>query len=190
MRESLTTPPLGSAELEPNPAFNVVIVYEDLEAGKQAKKTYDYLEQKLGHECRFFTQMWKFEVLNIPKVREMAAGDLMAADIIIISCARADSLPLEMKAWFEQCLDASSKALALVFLYGDFTAPDEAPGLTEKYLAAAATRARCEFFAQSYQGSRAPNPAPSGVPGADGVVLPWLGGMPQPESYPRWGINE
>jgi hypothetical protein len=170
--------------------FNVVVAYEDLEAGKQAKKTYDYLEQTLGQECRFSNQMWKFDVLSIPKVREMATGDLASAHIIIVSCAKANSLPMEMKTWLEQCLDANSRALALVFLYGDVAALDEQPALTQKYLAATATRAQCRFFAQSYRGLPSSSNALVGAPVAPGVLAS-LAAMTKPEeTYPRWGINE
>ena len=65
MRHTLTIPPLGSAERDSSPVFNVVIAYEDFETGKQAKKTYDFLAQNLGSDCHFTNQMWKFDVLGI-----------------------------------------------------------------------------------------------------------------------------
>jgi hypothetical protein len=170
--------------------FNVVVAYEDLEAGKQAKKTYDYLVQTLGHVCRFSNQMWKFEVLTIPKVREMATGDLASADIIIISCARANSLPMEMKAWLEECLETHSKAIALVFLYGDHSAPDEQTALTQNCLASTATRADCRFFAQSYCGLPSPSTSTLGTPSMPGVLASLAAATKPEECYPRWGINE
>jgi hypothetical protein len=191
MRNTLATSSLGSAELEPNSTFNVVIAYEDLEAGKQAKKTYDYLARNLGHECRFSYQMWSFQVLGIPQVREMATSDVMAANIIIISCARANSLPLEVKTWLDQCLAPRAKAIAIVFLYGDLIEQEAQLDLTQQGLAATAAHARCEFFAQSYPGLPAPMPSPTAAPAADWGALPLLTGVtPLRESHPQWGINE
>ena len=66
-------PPLDSQGSESNPEFSVVIVYEDFETGKDAKRTFDFLGEHLKDECHFTNQMWKFDVLNIPKLREMAA---------------------------------------------------------------------------------------------------------------------
>ena len=86
MQSSLAIAPMKPSDLEANPMFNVVIAYEDFETGKRAKKTYDFLVENLGHDARFSNQMWKFDVLTIPKLREMAAKDATAADIIIISC--------------------------------------------------------------------------------------------------------
>src|SRR5438105_1310923 len=74
MQRSLTYPPLTSG-LEAQPELNVVIAYEDFETGKRAKTTYDFLSENLGTNCKFSSQMWKFEVLGIPKLREMAAQD-------------------------------------------------------------------------------------------------------------------
>jgi len=58
----------------------VVIAYEDFETGKQAKRTFDFLAEQLKDECQFTNQMWKFDVLNIPKLREMAAKDAAGAE--------------------------------------------------------------------------------------------------------------
>jgi len=80
--------------------LNVVIAYEDLETGKRAKRIHDFLVENLGHDCQFTNQMWKFELLGIPKLREMAAQDAMMADIVIISCHGAE-LPSDFKAWVE-----------------------------------------------------------------------------------------
>ena len=74
--------PSPSADLNEAPVFSVVITYEDFETGKNARRTYDFLAQQLGSECQFTSQMWKFEVLTISKLREMAAKDAAAADIM------------------------------------------------------------------------------------------------------------
>src|SRR5262245_57788797 len=98
MQNTLTFPPLKSAERESAPTFNVVIAYEDFETGKNAKKTYDFLVEHLGHECEFSNQMWKFDVLALPKLKEMAARDAADADIIIISAHGTSELPPEVKS--------------------------------------------------------------------------------------------
>ena len=53
-------PVLGSSEKKSS-ALNVVIAYEDLETGKRAMKTYDYMVGQLGEQCLFANQMWKFD---------------------------------------------------------------------------------------------------------------------------------
>jgi len=181
-------PHLSSAELSPDPSFNVVIAYEDLEAGKQAKKTYDFLAGNLGREWRFSSQMWKFEVLGMPKLLEMATSDAAAADIIIISCGLAGGLPREAKCWLERCLEAGTNAIALVYLYEVSGESDAQAEAAQQYLVDVASRAQMEFFAQPYH---AVTPAPfarSAEP--EMAMLPsWAEADPE-LSYPRWGINE
>src|ERR1700730_16057878 len=99
MQHMLSCPPLGAAGVDSQPVFNVVIAYEDFATGKQAKKTYDLLTENLGHDCQFNNQMWKFDVLGIPKLREMAAKDAVTADVIIISCRGGGHLPNPIKNW-------------------------------------------------------------------------------------------
>jgi hypothetical protein len=193
MQHTATLPPRGASELEYNPPFNIVIAYEDFETGKQAKRTYDFLVDNLGHDCQFTSQMWKFDILSIPKLRQIALKDAAAADIVIISC-HGDELPEHVKAWIEAWLADGIRPLALVALV-DRPAEDFAPHIAREYLADVARRGGMEFFAQ-----RDPRPnlvrieEPSGfriVGNQKGKTLSSLAGMLEQDSdSPRWGINE
>jgi hypothetical protein len=126
-----------------NARFNVVIAYEDFETGKHAKRTYDFLVENLGSDCHFTNQMWKFDVLSIPKLREIACADAANADIVVISC-HGDDLPQHVKDWIESWLAAAGQPLALVALFGEACRTNPA----RKYLKQAARRRHLEFFAQ------------------------------------------
>jgi hypothetical protein len=193
MQQTAFRPPIGSSDLEADPTFNVLIAYEDFETGKHAKETYDFLVSNLRHECQFSNQMWKFDVLGIPKLREMAAKDALTADIIIISCHATHDLSADVKAWFNSWIDEQSNAIALVALFFDTSASSDNHNM-HAYLANVAKRARMEFFAQ-------PNSLP--VKGQDEAfttdrgtkrderALSALAGVIQrDQSFPHWGINE
>ena len=186
-------PKFDSSDLESDPTFNVVIAYEDFETGKNAKRTYDYLVAQLGHDCQFSSQMWKFDVLNIPKLREMAAREAVTADIVIISCHGENPLPAEVKAWMELWLGEAQHPVALVALF------DSPPGFTveamalRNYLADVARRGQMEFFAQPEDWPKMPPlmplPHPAHLPQENRAVA--LAGMIHHETaFPRWGINE
>ena len=128
-----------------SPTFNVVIAYEDFDTGTQAKKTYDFLVENLNLDCEIANQMWKFDVLNIAKLREMAVKDAMAADVIFISSHGGRALPQAVKRWIEDWLQRGSNAIALVALFGQGV---DQSGATRAYLAEAARRAKVGFFAQ------------------------------------------
>jgi hypothetical protein len=185
--------PLGTSDLEPDPIFNVVIAYEDFETGKQAKETYDFLVNNLRHECRFENQMWKFDVLSIPKLREMAAKDALMADIIIISCRGAHELSPDVKAWIDSWTYGRSNAIALVGLFGKDTEDSDNNGIRD-YLADVAKRARMEFFAQpnalSFQRFNESFASDRGAKGDEKALSALAGIVSREQTFPHWGINE
>lgn len=131
-------------DLEANPSFNVVVAYEDFQTGTNAKRTYDYLVAHLEDECTFENQMWKFDVLGLPKLYEIAVSDASNADLVIVS-SRGGDLPSAVKAWLETWSLQPGRAIALVSLC---EASYELAHVANAYLATVAKRAGIEFFAQ------------------------------------------
>ncbi len=176
--------------MEVNPAFDVVIAYEDLETGKHAKKTYDFLLEHLGLNCQFTNQMWKFDVLNIPKLCDMAARDAAAADIVIISCHGRTDLPQQVKTWIEKWQVEKGNAIALVAL---FDSPNENIHQTleiREFLCGVAKAAHMEFFAQpdDWPGKRSTEERFALTEPTEqiGRALSTLAGMVD-TNLPRWG---
>jgi hypothetical protein len=190
MQNTLTFPSVDSSELEVNPSFNVVIAYEDFETGKHAKKTYDYLVEHLGHDCAFSNQMWKFDVLAVTKLREMAARDAVAADIIIVSAHGNSELPAEVKAWIELWLKPNGNAIALVALFDSLADGENNP--VRSYLADVARRGKMEFFAQPGRWPRTSvtDGYERDMESTDKAYSVLAGAVQQGGSFPRWGINE
>ena len=195
MRRSLTFPPLSSPTVEENPNFSVVMAYEDFETGKHAKKTYDFLAENLGNDCRLSNQMWKFDVLSLPKLREMAAKDAAQADVVIISCHGSSELPAQVTDWIEAWLAEKSNAIALVALFDSPAVDRSQADAIRDYLAAVAKRGQMEFFAQPYdwpiRRKEEPRIPLHHTSPLDEDALSTLSGMVQQDlSFPRWGINE
>jgi hypothetical protein len=193
MQQTLNNPSLGSADPETSSNFNVVIAYEDFEAGKHAKRTYDFLVDNLGGDCRLTNEMWKFDVLRVPKLQEMAAKDAALADIILVSGHGGSELPREVKSWLEAWLRQPGQALALVAL---FDRPREHTLPIRSYLAGIAQRARVAFFAQPDDWPQAGQggllPAFQRHPGLkEGTLFTTLAGVVQRENlFPRWEMFE
>ena len=192
MTRALNSFPFESSDAEPHQTFNILIAYQNLETGKHAKNTYDFLVKHLGADCQFTNEMWKFEVLSIPHLQEIAAKDAAMADIIMISCD-GTQLPPEVSAWIERWLGQPHHAFALVAL---FDSPGE-EGQTEvrSYLAGVAKRGEMEFFAQPDAGSPATNPDElfrfQRQTGVEENNLPTLIAYDHSETiFPRWGIKE
>ena len=87
--------------------------------------------------------MWKFDVLAVPKLKEIAAKDATAAEIIIVSAHDGRQLPAEVKGWLEVGLSYKTESSALVGLFGGESTKSGA-----QYFAEVARRAKIEFFCQ------------------------------------------
>jgi hypothetical protein len=180
MQHTANVPPVSASEPDINPVFSVLIAYEDLESGKQAKKTYDFLAEKIGRDCQFTNQMWNFDVLGIPKLREIAVKDAAMADIIILSCR--GELPSQVKSWIEAGLASPGNAMALIALLGRAQASSAPSAIARAYLEQVAKRANLAFFAQ---------PQESAGPFHFQRDASFEGSLLQRDtSGPRWGINE
>lgn len=194
MQHTLTLPPSGSSETESSPIFNILIAYHDLEAGKHAKMTYDYLQENLGRECTLTNQMWKFEVLSIPKLREIAIKDATQADIIIIS-GHGDELPEPVIKWTESWLMEETSALALVALFDRVEESSSSPLTTRSYLAEVAKRGGMEFFAQPDEWPGRSRATQTLGLRSDAAVTAktfstLAGAVHRDVAMPHWGINE
>jgi len=191
MQSTLTFPSFGPSDLEVNPTFNVVVAYEDFETGKRAKKTYDYLAEHLGHECPFTNQMWKFDVLAVPKLRAMAAKDAAAADIIIIASHGTNPLPAEVRLWIELWLGETGRAIALVALFDSLDSCEA--DLVRAYLASVAGRGKMEFFSQPglWPGRKEEAHSNDDAWEKHEKAFSVLAGVVEENwAMPRWGINE
>jgi hypothetical protein len=126
--------------------FRVVIAYEDFGTASQAKRAYDFLVANLTHEWQVTRQMWKFDLLRLPELRELAAEDAVLADLIIVSCSGDGELPADVRAWMEMWLGHKSDAVALIALLDCPPGQAEGAQATRTYLERVAQRARMEFF--------------------------------------------
>src|SRR6267142_2760014 len=137
------------SEVPDKPNFSVVIAYEDLHAGKNARRTYDHIAHELGYDCQFINEMWNFDVLALPRLREMAANDACQADMIIIACHGDKPLRDSVKAWIEVWMTEEVNAITLVALFDSASLSSSASHEIREYLAQAAGRCNIEFFAQT-----------------------------------------
>ena len=185
--QSFSFPAFGSSDREGNSALNVVIAYEDLETGKRAMKTYEYMVQQLGDECLFANQMWKFDVLAVPKLKEIAAKDAAAAEIIVVSAHEGREFPTQVKAWIDLWLSYKTEASALVGLFDG----ESFEGPARAYLADIARRAKIEFFCQPgiWPGSKLTRSTNTLVEPVKTLTFLTTASREVP-SFSHWGINE
>ena len=194
MQSVATDTPAASSNRQGAPAFGVVLVFEDFNTGKRAKRAYDFLAASLTQEWQVISQMWKFEVLSIPELREMAAKDAAMANLIIVSSRGDRELPAHVKDWIEMWLGYRGDAVALVALFDSPPEQAEHAQATQTYLEGVAKRGQMEFFTwpevalgeQSGRRSLVPGHR-SEMPG--GLLLPPVVVAPPEAGFSHWSIN-
>lgn len=99
------------------PALNVMLIYEDLAAGRRAKELLDRLRHRLGPEAEMEIHLCRFDLLQVPQFREEAMEHGLGADILILSARHGVEVPSHVQDWLETCRNAgASRSAALVML--------------------------------------------------------------------------
>jgi hypothetical protein len=188
---------LTSPEALLKSTFSVVIAYQDLESGKNARRTYDHITHQLGDDCQFTNEMWNFDVLGIPRLRELAARDASRADMIIIACHGDKPLPDTVKNWIEIWMTEEAKSIALVALFDAAQMSSGPAQEVREYLAEIAHRSNMEFFSQTEPwpdrntaGGLLPAPSTRLPIEPNNPLAASLGFRQRHEAFPHWGINE
>lgn len=135
--------------LEAKTPFNVVIAYEDFAAARRAKRLYESLLRALGDELAFDLSLWRFEVLALPRLREVATQQAAEANMVIVSTSAERDLGREVKQWLETGLKQRENfPTSLVALSGGCgVAYDSNPAHVS--LRAMAFRYQLDFFAHT-----------------------------------------
>lgn len=192
MRKPSNVPPPIHVNLPSKPVINVVTAYEDFATGQRAIETYSNLVLRLGHEFQFRTNMWKFEVLQQPKLLEMAVQDALDAQIIIVSTHGESELPQPVQDWIQKwSAQRAGDACALVALF-DCVIPDRLEVRSiRSHLSRVARAGQMDFFSQP---DESPAPARSGLNGeaADAPKRKWSidGLLAREMASSRWEMDE
>ncbi len=73
------------ADRSPPSKFNVVVMYEDVETRRQARKGLDYVVEEFGSDFDYRHSMWQINDLEHPKLSGRAASFFAESDLLIIS---------------------------------------------------------------------------------------------------------
>jgi hypothetical protein len=126
------------------PKFSLTIIYESMEAGKRAKRLSDQLIVQAAAERAFELNLWNFDVLGIPEVRNAAASAAAIADIVILSMSGTIPLPERTVEWVEMwtwLIDGRRPAVVALF-----AAHNPRCAAIQTYLRRSAYSKKLDFF--------------------------------------------
>ncbi len=133
---------LGSA-----PALNVLLMYEDAETGLRATLSLAAVHRQASMEAGFRVKLWRCDMLRTPRLREQAARDAAAADVIIVSLHGLESLTAEFSVWLNQWLGRRrAQECALGVLLDESAAPQAETQPVVAYFKAVARAAGVELL--------------------------------------------
>ena len=118
LQSLLSTRERPAGDRSPPTPFNVMIIYEDCGTGKLAKIGLDYVIEELGNDLEFRHTMWRFDILQDPKLNLLATPALAEADLLIISLRGEGQLPAKIRALIaERLAQTVNRECALVALF-------------------------------------------------------------------------
>lgn len=116
---------LGTRSLAVNWQLQVVIAYDEIPAGKHALRAMAGLGRGLAEDVAFHLATWSFGRLAEEGWGEVAAGDAVRADILIIATSSANPLPTAVRQWTESAIRRKhGSAATVVALFGPEENPD------------------------------------------------------------------
>jgi hypothetical protein len=170
------------------PPIHVFILYQDAPSGRRAMEVYQPLMLGLGNEFRFTQTMWKFDLLGIPNLADVAAAEMARADMIFVAISDPGNLSEPVKNWFEDSLPGEHcgpGALVLIHAHGE---TDPASVELKKWLDEIARERRMEFFVN--EGASLPEPSTLKL-AFDAIGESRHEATVNRSAPPRhWGINE
>jgi hypothetical protein len=178
-------------EVEHPPKFNVVLAYEEIVGGMEAKQFFGALAVTHQTLFQFRCQIWKFEVLGIPQLFEAAVRDASRADMIVIA-KRKPQFSGEVKRWMQISLasrGARSHRL-VVLLSGKATrrgGESEACASARQLVKGSGASVLCKEIEWGITAPEFAGEVTEARPKA-GRRLPAFFSMTA--GQPRWGINE
>lgn len=166
MNNSVTTQTEQDVRLNTQILLKFVLAYEDYVTGTRARMALDKVIRGLGDRFAFIRNTWKFTVLDLPYLRDIAAGEAAEADMIVIAAYEGRDLPPAVHSWIDSWVSRRNGEggclLALLIDYEDQLQSAASSSVCD-YLRGVAAKANMDFLTQKIEG---PNPEIEVVPQA------------------------
>ena len=127
--------------------LEVMLVHEDLSAGRRGKEVLDQVALNLEPKADFLVNPWNFEMLRNPALQSQAVQDAAHANIVVLSVHGRAKLPATVRAWLEVWLDRRGDSpCALVVSLDPSDRESSLANPMIKYVNALAWQAGVEIF--------------------------------------------
>jgi hypothetical protein len=159
----------------PRRQLQTILVYEDLAAAVRAQGVIHRLATELRPEFELHSQVWKFDLLRHPQLKDEAKAEAIEADVIIISAHSDTELPPLITGWIESWLpDKIGRYSSLIALFNRDVesadpevegSPSARPQSASEYLRRTAEIGGMDFFCNAATHERGFNKLTAIIPG-------------------------
>lgn len=184
---------LTESSSETKDAIKVLIVYEDFATGQHAMSASKRLFGELTRDFESQASFWKFDVLRVPTMRQLAAQDAIEADVVVIAAHAGQALPADLKSWLQSCLDQKAPGVTtLVAMLGVGGQTANCGSQAHCYLKEVAQKRGLHLLIQTFPLPESQiEPTSESIRGDVVVASSVLEDMlPPTAAGSRWGINE
>lgn len=113
---------LGKSAGEPSAntrrSFRILIAYDTPINALEAMRLADGMVGQLGEEFEIHRDLWRFDILTLPEIRDDAVRETLDADLVVIAADAERSLPVPVKdwltAWAARCVPGDGILVALL----------------------------------------------------------------------------
>jgi len=132
---------------ESKSTFRIAVAYDSRDAAIRAMYVIGEIIRQFAGEFEFGCDLWRFDVLDLPKTREVAVRAGATADLLIIAARCDTGLSASVKEWLDRCIAKKAPGSAgLVALLESRRPTDDSGCVTRQFLQNAADRSLLDFF--------------------------------------------
>jgi hypothetical protein len=163
---------------------SIVVLYDDDATRTRALAACDYLVGQFWESVELNFHWWRTDFLSDPAMAEMAAGDSVAADFLIVCSGTEQRLAPALEQWFEIWLERRINRLGALLDLGTIRGAQNIPSLPgrEQFLRDVCRRGNFDYLTAFGETAGARSDAKVG-----GVIDDILGESRPPTHY---GLNE
>ena len=100
----VTEPESEATQLGESMPFNVVVLYETAAAARRAIGMVSRLVTLSDNEFTVKPILWRFDLLEYPRLAQAAARDVLGADLLVLATNQTKSLPADAQRWLDGCV--------------------------------------------------------------------------------------
>jgi hypothetical protein len=126
----------------------LLATFEDSITGTRVKAFCRGLSRDLGTDCRIIEHVWLFNTFRLRELREIAAEEAAASDLIIISAHGAEALPDEVEGWIDLWVRPSVRHPAVLLALLD-PVEEDASNRLQTHLQEIASRGGMELLVEA-----------------------------------------